>query len=63
MLGSVEMVTVCGKGHPLAAKGVVDCQQLAQHRQLLMSTESSIYPAAAGQPASLASRQFLRDGR
>ena len=50
VLGSVEMVTVCGAGHPLAGKTEVDCQQLAQHRQLLMSTQSSVYPGS--EPAS-----------
>jgi DNA-binding transcriptional LysR family regulator len=50
VLGSVEMVTVCGAGHPLAGKAEVDCQQLAQHRQLLMSTQSSVYPGS--EPAS-----------
>jgi DNA-binding transcriptional LysR family regulator len=50
VLGSVEMVTVCGIGHPLAALAEVDCQQLAQHRQLLMSTQSSVYPGS--EPAS-----------
>ncbi|MBK5518347.1 LysR family transcriptional regulator [Pseudomonas sp. TH10] len=50
VLGSVEMVTVCGTGHPLAGKNEVDCQQLAQHRQLLMSTQSSVYPGS--EPAS-----------
>lgn len=44
VLGSVEMVTVCGIHHPLAATGEVSCQQLAQHRQLLMAIESSVYP-------------------
>ena len=46
VLGSVEMVTVCGVGHPLAAGGAVNCQQLAQHRQLLMATHSSVYPGS-----------------
>ena len=50
VLGSVEMVTVCGVGHPLAQQSRVDCQQLAQHRQLLMSTQSSVYPGS--EPAS-----------
>ncbi|WP_460148198.1 LysR family transcriptional regulator [Pseudomonas sp. S2_A02] len=50
VLGSIEMVTVCGVGHPLAKQAQVDCQQLAQHRQLLMSTQSSVYPGS--EPAS-----------
>ncbi|MGK9527404.1 LysR substrate-binding domain-containing protein, partial [Salmonella enterica subsp. enterica] len=41
VVGSVEMVTVCGVGHPLARGGFVDCQRLAQFRQLLMSTQTS----------------------
>ena len=40
VLGSVEMVTVCGINHPLATQTYVTCQQLAQHRQLLMSTQT-----------------------
>jgi DNA-binding transcriptional LysR family regulator len=50
VLGSVEMVTVCGVDHALANQAHVDCQQLAQHRQLLMSTQSSVYPGS--EPAS-----------
>ncbi|BBP74392.1 MULTISPECIES: LysR family transcriptional regulator [Pseudomonas] len=50
VLGSIEMVTVCGIGHPLAATRRVDAQQLARHRQLLMSTPSSVYPG--GEAAS-----------
>ncbi|MHC8303901.1 LysR family transcriptional regulator [Pseudomonas sp. PB3P13] len=50
VLGSVEMVTVCGVGHPLAQRHQVDRQLLAQHRQLLMSTQSSVYPGS--EPAS-----------
>jgi DNA-binding transcriptional LysR family regulator len=50
VLGSVEMVTVCGIKHPLAAQSYVTCQQLAQHRQLLMSTQTSVYPG--NEPAS-----------
>ncbi|WP_095052862.1 LysR family transcriptional regulator [Pseudomonas sp. Irchel s3b2] len=50
VLGSVEMVTVCGVGHPLAMQAQIDCQQMAQHRQLLMSTQSSVYPG--NEPAS-----------
>lgn len=33
-LGSVEMVTVCGAGHPLAGLQRVSRRELAQHRQL-----------------------------
>ena len=50
VLGSIEMVTVCGVDHPLAAQGRVNCQQMAQHRQLLMATQSSVYPGS--EPAS-----------
>ena len=50
VLGRVEMVTVCGINHPLAAQSYVTCQQLAQHRQLLMSTQTSVYPG--NEPAS-----------
>lgn len=50
VLGSIEMVTVCGVGHPLAKESRVDCQQLAQYRQLLMATQSSVYPGS--EPAS-----------
>ncbi|VVO68176.1 LysR family transcriptional regulator [Pseudomonas silesiensis] len=50
VLGSIEMVTVCGIDHPLAAQGSVNCQQMAQHRQLLMATQSSVYPGS--EPAS-----------
>ncbi|SDS24039.1 transcriptional regulator, LysR family [Pseudomonas asplenii] len=46
VLGSIEMVTVCGVGHPMADWTRVNCQQLAQHRQLLMSTQSSAYPGS-----------------
>ncbi len=46
VVGSVEMVTVCGRNHPLATQGFVDCQRLAQFRQLLMSTQTSGIPAA-----------------
>lgn len=46
VVGSVEMVTVCGVGHPLASGGFVDCQRLAQFRQLLMSTQTSVYPGS-----------------
>lgn len=50
VLGRVEMVTVCGINHPLAQQSYVTCQQLAQHRQLLMSTQNSVYPG--NEPAS-----------
>ncbi|MFK3793680.1 MULTISPECIES: LysR family transcriptional regulator [Pseudomonas] len=49
-LGSVEMVTVCGVGHPLARQGRVDRQILALHRQLLMAPQQSGYPG--GEPFS-----------
>ncbi|AYC34542.1 LysR family transcriptional regulator [Pseudomonas cavernae] len=43
-LGAIEMVTVCGVGHPLAAAGPVDRRELARHRQLLMAPQDSHYP-------------------
>ncbi|MGH8391120.1 MAG: LysR family transcriptional regulator, partial [Pseudomonas sp.] len=46
VLGSVEMVTVCGIGHPMAKEQFVDCQRLAQFRQLLMATQTSVYPGS-----------------
>ena len=46
VVGSVEMVTVCGVNHPLAKEKYVDCQRLAQFRQLLMSTQTSVYPGS-----------------
>jgi len=46
VVGSVEMVTVCGVNHPLAREKYVDCQRLAQFRQLLMSTQTSVYPGS-----------------
>ncbi len=50
VLGRVEMLTVCGVNHPLAQQAYVTCEQLAQHRQLLMSTQTSVYPG--NEPAS-----------
>ncbi|PMY69385.1 LysR family transcriptional regulator [Pseudomonas sp. FW305-25] len=44
-LGSVEMVTVCAVGHPLAGEKQVDRQQLGRHRQLLISPQLSTYPS------------------
>lgn len=38
-LGTIEMVTVCGAGHALAAAGHVDRRELARHRQLLMAPQ------------------------
>jgi DNA-binding transcriptional LysR family regulator len=46
VVGSVEMVTVCGVSHPLAQDKYVTCQRLAQFRQLLMSTQTSVYPGS-----------------
>ncbi|WP_375740442.1 LysR family transcriptional regulator [Pseudomonas boanensis] len=43
-LGTIEMVTVCGAGHPLAASTYADRRELARHRQLLMSPQDSHYP-------------------
>jgi DNA-binding transcriptional LysR family regulator len=38
-LGTIEIVTVCGAGHALAAAGHVDRRELARHRQLLMAPQ------------------------
>jgi len=43
-LGTIEMVTVCGAGHPLAGHVAVDRRELARHRQLLMAPQDSRYP-------------------
>ncbi|MDD0842941.1 LysR family transcriptional regulator [Pseudomonas sp. Gutcm_11s] len=43
-LGTIELVTVCGAEHPLAAAGQVDRRELARHRQLLMAPQDSQYP-------------------
>ena len=43
-LGSVEMVTVCATSHPLADQPLVTRQQLARHRQLLITPQQSGYP-------------------
>lgn len=43
-LGSVEMVTVCAVGHPLAGQKRVTRQRLARHRQLLVTPQQSGYP-------------------
>ncbi|KFE51634.1 LysR family transcriptional regulator [Pseudomonas syringae] len=43
-LGSVEMVTVCAVGHPLAGQTRVSRQQLGRHRQLLIAPQQSGYP-------------------
>ncbi|GAB7530764.1 LysR family transcriptional regulator [Pseudomonas sp. 3A(2025)] len=43
-LGSVEMVTVCAVDHPLARERHVTRQQLACHRQLLITPQQSDYP-------------------
>jgi DNA-binding transcriptional LysR family regulator len=43
-LGNIDMVTVCGVGHPLAAVSVVGRRELARHRQLLMTAHDSHYP-------------------
>ncbi|BAQ72222.1 LysR family transcriptional regulator [Pseudomonas sp. Os17] len=43
-LGSVEMVTVCAVGHPLAHEKRVNRQLLARHRQLLIAPQLSGYP-------------------
>ncbi|WPC05640.1 LysR family transcriptional regulator [Pseudomonas sp. MBLB4123] len=43
-LGTIEMVTVCGAGHPLAGLAYADRRELARHRQLLMAPQDSTYP-------------------
>jgi DNA-binding transcriptional LysR family regulator len=43
-LGTIEMVTVCGASHPLAALAYADRRELARHRQVLMSPQDSHYP-------------------
>ncbi len=43
-LGTIEMVTVCGVGHPLAGRPYADRRELARHRQLLMAPQDSHYP-------------------
>ncbi|MET1077526.1 MAG: LysR family transcriptional regulator [Pseudomonas sp.] len=45
-LGSVELVTVCGVGHPLAQHGRVGRRELAQHRQVMIAPLQSDYPGA-----------------
>lgn len=50
VLGSIEMVTVCPPGHPLAALERVSCEDLARHRQLLVNPRDGGY--AGGEPAS-----------
>jgi len=45
-LGTIEMVTACGAGHPLAQLGRVDRRQLGDHRQLLMALPDSAYPGS-----------------
>lgn len=49
-LSLVEMVTVCGAGHPLARHARITRQQLAQHRQILIAPYQSGYPG--GEPIS-----------
>jgi DNA-binding transcriptional LysR family regulator len=44
VLGSVEMVTVCAVGHPLAGHARVDRQQLARYRQI--APQQSGYPGS-----------------
>jgi len=44
VLGSVEMVTVCSVGHPLAGEPRVSRQLLGRHRQLLIAPQQSGYP-------------------
>ena len=44
VLGSVEMVTVCAVDHPLVREPRITRQQLARHRQLLITPQQSGYP-------------------
>ncbi|VFT35954.1 3-deoxy-D-manno-octulosonic-acid transferase [Pseudomonas aeruginosa] len=63
-LGSVEMVTVCGAGHPLAGLQRVSRRELAQHRQLLIVPPAErLSGRRADQPAGLAAGQLLFHGR
>lgn len=43
-LGTIEMVTVCGATHTLAASGYADRRELVRHRQILMAPQDSHYP-------------------
>lgn len=43
-LGTIEMVTVCGATHPLAAASRVERRSLSCHRQLMMTAQGSQYP-------------------
>ncbi len=43
-LGSIDWLTVCGVGHPLAGRRRVERRELARHRQLLMAPQDSRYP-------------------
>lgn len=43
-LGTIEMVTVCGAAHALAASGYADRRELVRHRQILMAPQDSHYP-------------------
>jgi len=43
-LGTIEMVTVCGATHALAASGYADRRDLVRHRQILMAPQDSHYP-------------------
>ncbi|MDH4583702.1 LysR family transcriptional regulator [Pseudomonas sp. BN415] len=42
-LGTIEMVTVCGAGHILAAQGHAERRELVRHRQILMAPQDSHY--------------------
>lgn len=43
-LGTIEMVTVCGATHALAASGYADRRELVRHRQILIAPQDSHYP-------------------
>lgn len=45
-LGTIEMVTVCGATHALAASGYADRRELVRHRQILMAPQDSHYPGS-----------------
>lgn len=63
-LGSVEMVTVCGAGHPLAGLQRVSRRELAQHRQLFdRAPAERLSGRRADQSAGVAAGQLLFHGR
>src|SRR5450830_1759039 len=64
VVGSVEMVTVCGRNHPLAAQKTVDCQGVGAISPVADVDPNQRLPRQRGrQPAGVARRQLLRAGR